>query len=74
MVIKCMECQNYVSFTAWLGEISRILNNCNCENKVQIHESHGKEIIQAKNINKILIWHDIEQDWITHERYEFLCG
>lgn len=74
MVVRCMECKHYVSFTAYLGDVSRVLNNCICQNEVQIHELNGKEDIQAKDMAKILIWHSVDENWITFERYQKLCG
>jgi len=73
MVVKCKMCKGYAVFHAWLGAKSRVLAGCQCENSVWIYGKKDKEIIYAQDFSQIEIWHSVEQNWISYERYHNLC-
>jgi len=71
MVVRCLECKACSVFHAWIGVKSRVLEGCACTNQVWID---NKEKIHAQDFSKVAIWFDLEQDWISYERFLELCS
>jgi hypothetical protein len=71
MVIKCLECNSYSSYTAWIGQMSRIGKGCSCPNQVWIDNN---EKIRAEKLDKIEIWNDAEQKFVSYKRFLSLCS
>jgi hypothetical protein len=71
MVVKCLECNSYSVFHAWIGVKSRVTKGCCCPNQVWID---SKENIRAENFDKIEIWHGVEQKFIPYQRFMSLCS
>jgi hypothetical protein len=71
MVVKCLQCNSYSVFTAWLGQNSRIGKGCRCPNQVWIDNN---ENIRAEDFDKIEVWNSAEQKFISHKRFLSLCS
>lgn len=70
MVVKCLECNSYSVFHAWLGQKSRVTEGCSCPNQLWIGPD---EKIHAEDYKKIEVWNPAEKKFITHRKYLSLC-